>query len=77
MNIFRSKEHARNWSEFEAGTEDGIISLQDGASLMGTPRHSERLSGRCISSAPDHRPKFYEHVRKVTNNSPFWAPPTG
>jgi len=76
MNFFQSKEHILNWSGFETGTEDGIISLQDGASLMGTPRHSERLSGYCISSAPDHAPNFFEHLRKVTINSPFWVPPT-
>ena len=76
MNLFRSEEHARNWSELEAGTEEGIISLQDGASLMSTPRHRERLSGRCVSTASDNVPIFFEHLRKVTNNSPFWAPPT-
>lgn len=75
MNLFRSKEHARNWSAFEAGTEDGIISLQDGAAIMSTPRHSQRLSGRCVSSAPEFAPAFAEQLRKVTNNSPFWAPP--
>lgn len=75
MNLFRSKEHARNWSEFEAGAEDGIISLQDGASLMSTPRHASRLSGHYVSSAPDAAPVFFAHLRKVTGNSPFWAPP--
>ena len=76
MNLFRSKEHARSWSKFVAGTEDGIISLQQGASLMSTPRHSGRLSGHYVSTAPDAAPAFFEHMRKVTDNSPFWAPPT-
>jgi hypothetical protein len=76
MNLFRSKEQARNWVEFEAGTEEGIISLQEGMALMSTPRHSERLSGRCVSTAPDYAPTFFERLRKVTDDSPFWAPPT-
>ena len=76
MNLFRSKEHARSWPEFEQGTEEGIISLQDGASLMSTPRHTERLSGHYVSSAAEAAPAFFEKLRQVTNNSPFWAPPT-
>jgi hypothetical protein len=76
MNLFRSKEHARNWPEFEPATEEGIISLQDGASLMSTPRHSERLSSHYVSSAAEAAPAFFEKLRQVTNNSQFWAPPT-
>ena len=76
MNLFRSKEQARNWPEFESGTEEGIISLQDGALLMSTPRHSERLSGHYVSSAAETTPAFFEKLRQVTNNSSFWAPPT-
>ena len=76
MNLFRSKEDARNWPEFEVGSEDGIISLQDGAALMSTPRHTERLSGHYVSSAVKAAPAFFEKLRQATNDSPFWAPPT-
>jgi len=76
MNLFRSKEHAQKWSEFEAGTEEGIISLQDGASLMSTPRHRNRLSGHYVSSVSESASIYFEKIRKVTNNSPFWETPT-
>ena len=76
MNLFRSKEHARNWSGFEAGTEDGIISLRDGASLMSTPRHRDRLNGHYVSSVSKSARQYFENIRKVTNNSPFWEPPS-
>jgi len=75
MNLFRSKEDARNWSEFEAGTEEGILSLGEGALVMSTPRHRNRLSGHYVSSASEYAAIFFEHLRKMTNNSPFWAPP--
>jgi len=29
MNLFRSEEHVRNWFGFEAGTEEGMIPLND------------------------------------------------
>jgi len=75
MNLFRSKEHARGWSEFEAGTQDGILSLQDGAALMSTPRHAGRLSGRYVSTPADNALVFFALMRELTDNSPFWAPP--
>ena len=75
MNLFRSKEHALNWSGFEAGTEEGIISLRDGASLMSTPRHRDRLSGHYVSSVSESAPIYFENMRKVTNNAPFWETP--
>jgi len=76
MNLFRSKEHAQKWSEFEAGTEEGIISLQDGASLMSTPRHRDRLNGHYVSSVSESAPIYFDNIRKVTNNSPFWETPS-
>jgi len=76
MNLFRSEEDARNWSNYEAGTDDGIISLESGASIMSTPRHAGRLSGNYVSSVAQNAPIFFDHLRQVTSNSPFWAPPT-
>lgn len=75
MNLFRSKEDARNWPEFDAGNEDGILTLQQGALVMSTPRHRDRLGDRYVSSVSEYAAMFFEHLRKVTDNSPFWAPP--
>jgi len=77
MNLFRSEEHARKWSGFEVGTEDGVISLRVGASIMSTPRHRERLSGHYVSSVAENAPIYFANLRKLTNNSPFWMPPGG
>ncbi len=44
-------------------------------SLMSTPRHREKLNGHYLSSAPEYVPAFFERVREVTRDSPFWAPP--
>ena len=78
MNLFRSEEYIRNWSEFQAGpsstTEAGILSLPDAMAIMSAPFLSERLSGRYVSTAQDTRPKFVERLLEVTNNEPFWDP---
>lgn len=43
-------------------------------SIMSTPRHTTKLSGHYLSSAPALAPIFFERVREVTGGSPFWDP---
>jgi hypothetical protein len=76
MNLFRSEEHVRNWSQFDPGTEDGIISVADGMRIMSTARHRERLNGHYVSSMRDYVSPYFQRVAQVTRNSPFWAPPS-
>lgn len=42
--------------------------------IVSTPRHTARLSGHYLSSGPDLAPLFFERLRAVTKNSPFWDP---
>jgi hypothetical protein len=74
MNLFRSEEHVRNWPEFQAETEAGILSLIDAMAIMSTPRMSERFNGRYISTVQDTLPQFVERLLQVTDNEPFWDP---
>ena len=43
-------------------------------SIMSTPRHSEKLNGHYLSSAPEYAPQFFRRLAEVTGNSPFWDP---
>jgi len=36
MNLFRSEEHARRWSQFQPKSEEGFITLTDLAGFFGT-----------------------------------------
>ena len=72
MNLFRSKEHAKNWSQFKGGTEPGILSLGDAMSIMSTPRHRNRLSPNYVSTLQETVPAFVARLLEVTNNSPYW-----
>jgi hypothetical protein len=74
MNLFRSKEHAKGWSQYEPGTEDGILSLSDAMKVMSTPRHRDRLSRTYVSDLPDTTQAFVENLQEVTANSPYWDP---
>ena len=76
MNLFRSEEHARRWSGFNAGSGDGILRLDQAMAVMSTPRQRDRLNGRYVSSFPSYGAPFFARLREVTNDSPYWAPPT-
>jgi len=76
MNLFRSEEHVRRWSGFSAGSDDGILTLDQAMAVMSTPRHRDRLNGRYVSSFPSYGAPFFARLREVTGSSPYWAPPT-
>jgi hypothetical protein len=75
MNLFRSEEHARRWSEFVPGSEAGIVTLEQAMAIMSTPRHRSRFDGRYVSSAPGYTAAFFATLREVTGGDPYWAPP--
>jgi hypothetical protein len=72
MNLFRSKEHVKNWSQFKPGTEAGMLSLSDAMKVMSTPRHRNRLSANYVSKVQETMPVFVARLLEVTDNSPFW-----
>lgn len=74
MNLFRSKEDAQNWSEYKAGTEEGILSLTVAAELLSTARHNDRLNPQYVSTVPETAATFLAHLAKVTAGSAFWNP---
>ena len=49
MNLFRSEEHVRNWSEFRAGTDEGILPLSKMMALLSTSRHSAKFEGNYVA----------------------------
>ncbi|MBI4247584.1 MAG: hypothetical protein HY728_07165 [Candidatus Rokubacteria bacterium] len=74
MNLFRSEEHARRWSGFMAGSDVGILSLDQAMAIMSTPRHRDRFTGRYVSSFPGYAAPFFARIREVTGGDPYWAP---
>jgi len=72
MNLFRSKEHVTNWSQFKQGTEAGMLSLNDAMRVMSTPRHRNRLNRNYVSTLQATAPEFVARLLEVTDNSSFW-----
>ena len=42
MNLFRSEEHARNWSGYDPEMDDSLRSLSDWAELFSNPFFTQR-----------------------------------
>ena len=74
MNLFRSEEHVRKWSQFKPGTEAGNLTLADAMAIMSTPRHRDRLNGHYVSAAQKMAPQFLERLLDVTNSADYWDP---
>ena len=75
MNLFRSEEDARRWTEFVPGSEAGILTLEQAMAIMSTPRQQNRFDGHYVSSAPGSAAAFFAKLREVTGGDPYWAPP--
>jgi hypothetical protein len=72
MNLFRSEEHVRNWSGYEAGTEEGINKLSDIAGLFSGNLFTKRLD-------PDYATRMQGYLMELMGvlkgMGSFWQPP--
>ncbi len=72
MNLFRSEEHARNWSGFKQDTEEGIISLGDLVKLFSGNYFRRRLDADWVSCSREYA---IELGKEFNKRSPFWQVP--
>ena len=73
MNLFRSEEHARRWSQFEPRSEQGFIGLADLAGFFGTESRRHMLDGDYLSSwYPRRAAERRAYLERIGKTSPFW-----
>lgn len=72
MNLFRSEEHVRNWSLYDAESADGIMSLRDYATLFGVGLFRERLSPDYVLRIPQLAGDWIATLVKLGKTGPFW-----
>jgi len=73
MNLFRSEEHAKQWSGYKAEAAAGLLPLAALVEIWGCDRYRERGNGHYISSMKDYGAQVAETTARVTGNSAFWA----
>ncbi len=74
MNLFRSEEHAKNWSSYEAASEDAIMPLADWARAFGGPLFRNRLQADYLSHVAEYAGAFRQTLTELGKTGPFWRP---
>jgi len=64
----------KNWKEYIPGTEEAILTLDSAMRIFSTPRHRSKMSGNYITSSPGYAEEFFQLIKEITGNSPFWDP---
>jgi len=75
MNLFRSGEHARNWSGFDPAQEGGLLTLAQILEIFGAQMFRARGAQDYLSQLPELRKGFMKTIAEVTGGHPFWGIP--
>jgi len=74
MVFFRSEEHLRNWADFTAEKEDGIVPLADLVKLFSIDFFRRRLDADYASRVPEYMGEFFATLHAIGKTGPFWVP---
>ncbi|MGA8180189.1 MAG: hypothetical protein WB792_09025 [Desulfobacterales bacterium] len=72
MNLFRSEEHVKSWSDFKAGTEEGINPLSSVVGLFSLNFFTKRLDADYVSRMGEYMAELIEVLKSMGS---FWHPP--
>ena len=75
MNLFRSEEYARRWTQFNPASDpEGFVALVDLAALFGTESRRNLLAEDYISRWLPRRPRERdETLARIGKTSAFWT----
>ena len=76
MNLFRSEEHVRRWSDFDRTSNEGIVSAgRLHAHLFSRlGRYRERLAPDYLLRVGELSAGMLEALVEATGGSPYWKP---
>lgn len=72
MNLFRSEEHVKRWSLYDAGSEQSIMPLRDWAYAMGAGVFSRRLEPDYLDHTDPYFEEFYQRLAEFGRTGDFW-----
>jgi hypothetical protein len=75
MNLFRSEEDIRAWMQFEAGTEEGILPLDDVLKLFSGNYFRKRLDPNWVSCSREYALEMAGTFKEIGRTGPFWSRP--
>ncbi len=72
--FFRSEEHVRNWADFTADKEDGIIPLSDVLTMFSADVSRRRLDPDYVSQLAKYRAQRPALIAQLSvKTKPFWT----
>ena len=73
MNLFRSEEHARRWTQFNPASGIGFITLLELAGFFGTETRRHMLDADYLSAwFPKRAAERREYMTRIGKAVPFW-----
>ena len=75
MNLFRSEEHVKRWSQFDPASEDLIMSVTDWAQVFSGPMHARRLDPDYLEHAQEYLTSYHDALRQRGKATSFWMIP--
>jgi hypothetical protein len=72
MNLFRSKEHLRNWSLFNPNSEDSILPVEDWAYVVAGPLFRERLEPDILAHTDEYWDDFCARLAELGRSGSIW-----
>jgi len=72
MNLFRSEEHVRDWTQYDAGSADGTMPLRAYAQLFGGGMFRERLAPDYLPRIPQLAGEWVATLIKLGRTGAFW-----
>ena len=75
MNLFRSEEHARRWTQFNPRSEEegGFITLVDLAGFFATESRHHMLEPDYLSAwYPQRAAERRAYLERIGKTTPFW-----
>ena len=73
MNLFRSEEHVRSWSQFNPDSASAISTLEDEVTLFNIESNKHKLDGDYISQwLPKQAGERASAAQQMGKTGPFW-----
>jgi hypothetical protein len=72
MNLFRSEEHVRNWSQYDPECAEGAMPLADYVTLFSTGLFRERLQPDYLLRLPQFLPEWIATLASLGRTGAFW-----
>lgn len=72
MNLFRSEEHARNWSGYESASDAAILPVAKWAAIFSADLFRQRLDADYLSKIRGYMPNFAAKLQEYGGSGPVW-----